>query len=190
MSTGHNGVAWKCMKRCNFGYVIGSGIGVKHIESWNPHNIHEFKTACQPRWLFEFFTQFQEPHVFSSFSSICLFSRGSVTLSWKISTNSDKLFACTSCLDFCSKHPLTVAKKSMRALFLEWIDSCEAYSELFGLAGGLQAGKMMLRRGCLARVTHDSTKAVDGDDVSLFCLDFFAVTSHYYGFFCTQIRLV
>ena len=106
--------------------------------------------------------------MFSSFSSICLFSRGSVTLSWKISTNSDKLCACTSCLDFCSKHPLTVAKKSMRALFLEWIDSCEAYSELFGLAGGLQAGKMMLRRGCLARVTHDSTKAVDGDDVSLF----------------------
>lgn len=40
MSTGHNGVlvAWKCMKSCNFGYIIGSGIGVKHIESWNPQH--------------------------------------------------------------------------------------------------------------------------------------------------------
>lgn len=46
------------------------------------------------------------------------------------------------------------------ALFFEWIDSCKAYSELFGLAGGLQAGKMMLRRGLAGVEMSDSTKVV------------------------------
>ena len=145
-STGHNGVAWKCMKSCNFGYVIGSGIGVKHIESWNPQHPRFWNSMSTPVAFWIFYSVASPPRVFFIFFDLSFFP----WFCFAFMENQHQIRSIMYMyIMFGFLFQASKRSQHLEALFFEWIDSCKAYSELFGLAGGLQAGKMMLRRGQL-----------------------------------------